>query len=420
MAKHFPAWAVLSMRPLLLFTLSVLILNGTARAAEDEGASNTFVDALLNGKPIVDIRLRYEHVDQAGLPNNANALTLRSRLGYETAAFHDIKLLFELENITAIGAEDFNDTVNGNTAFPVVADPEATELNRAQITYTGFENTTLTGGRQRILLDNQRFFGNVGWRQNEQTFDAFRIDNASLENLDASYIYIGQAQRIFGDDSAFGEFTGDTHALNATYSGLPFGDLTGYVYLIDINEIARFSSANVGFRLSGSQPLNDVTLTYAAEYAHQRDYEDNPADFNLNYYAFQGGAAYQSWSAAVGVEVLGGNGTSAFQTPYATLHAFQGFADVFLVTPPDGIQDIYASIGYVRKNVGPIDKLAFKAIYHDFNAEEIDLDYGREIDLILSATFFEHLTLLAKYANYDANGFSVDTERFWLQAQVSF
>ncbi len=296
MINHVRAWAHLPMRLKLFFAIFLISFNGAAQAADKAEPAGELADAFVNGKPLVDIRLRYEHVDQDGLPNNANALTLRTRLGFETAAFHDFKLLIEFENITTIGAEDFNDTVNGNTTFPVVADPDATELNRAQITYTGFDNTVLTGGRQRILLDNQRFFGNVGWRQNEQTFDAFRIDNTSIDNLTATYIYVGQAQRIFGDANAFGEFTGDTHALNATYGGLPFGNLTGYIYLVDINEILGLSSASYGFRFSGSRPINDVTLTYTAEFAHQQDYEDNPADFSVNYYALQAGAKYETWS----------------------------------------------------------------------------------------------------------------------------
>ncbi len=68
-------------------------------------------------------------------------------------------------------------------AYPVVADEEAYEINRFQFTNTSLPGTTLTLGRQRILLDDQRFIGNSGWRQNEQTFDAFRMVNRTVTNL---------------------------------------------------------------------------------------------------------------------------------------------------------------------------------------------------------------------------------------------
>ena len=66
---------------------------------------------------------------------------------------------------------DYNSTTNGKTTYPAVADPETYEINRLQLTNTRIPMTTVTLGRQRIVLDDQRFVGNVGWRQNEQTFD---------------------------------------------------------------------------------------------------------------------------------------------------------------------------------------------------------------------------------------------------------
>ena len=53
----------------------------------------------------------------------------------------------------------------------MVPDPRGTELNRFQITNTSLPGTRTTLGRQRIVLDDSRFVGNVGFRQNEQTFD---------------------------------------------------------------------------------------------------------------------------------------------------------------------------------------------------------------------------------------------------------
>ena len=44
---------------------------------------------------------------------------------------------------------------------------------------------------------------------------------------------------------------------------------------------------------------------------------------------------------------------TSFQTLLATLHKFQGWADKFLTTPPNGIRDLYGSAGYtLKKAVG--------------------------------------------------------------------
>ena len=128
--------------------------------------------AAADGDWILDTRLRYESVSQDGL-EDANAVTLRARLGYETPAWRGFRALAELEGVVQL-TDDFNDTVNGHTAYAVVPDPEAFELNRLQIAWSGAEGRSVVLGRQRIVLGNARFIGNVGFRQNEQTFDAAR------------------------------------------------------------------------------------------------------------------------------------------------------------------------------------------------------------------------------------------------------
>ncbi len=166
----------------VLGTTTILFSAGIALAATPAPApapevKSDFTKALTEGKILFDARYRYEYVDQDGLANNADAHTVRTRLGYETGKFYNFSALLELEDVTGLGGEDYNDTINGKTTYPVVADPEDTNINRALISYTGLPQTNLSFGRQTINLDNQRFVGAVGWRQNDQTFDAIRLKN---------------------------------------------------------------------------------------------------------------------------------------------------------------------------------------------------------------------------------------------------
>jgi hypothetical protein len=377
--------------------------------------ANDIEKAVLDGKPLLDVRLRYENVDQGGFSNDANALTVRTRFGYETADFHGLKVLVEAENVSSVSDEDYNDTTNGQTAFPVVADPETTELNRLHVTYDGVPKTVIRLGRQRIILDNARFVGNVGFRQNEQTFDAVLVQNTSIEHLTATYAFINQINRIFGNNSAVGRLDSHSHAMNATYDGINALKVTGYIYLLDVDDVPTLSSATYGGRATFSHEIaNGVKGSLTLEYASQEDHEDNPASFSHDYYLIEGSASHHGASIIVGYEVLDGDGMTAFQTPLATGHKFQGWADVFLTTPATGIEDIYVGGKYVMKDLGLIKKLVGKIVYHNFQAEVGGADYGDEIDAVLHADFEHGIYLEAKYANYFADGFATDREKIWL------
>ena len=64
---------------------------------------------------------------------------------------HGLKGLVEFEDVRAAG--DYNDGVPPAEPYPAVADPEVTELNRAQLTWTPASVATVTLGRQLIVFD---------------------------------------------------------------------------------------------------------------------------------------------------------------------------------------------------------------------------------------------------------------------------
>lgn len=386
-------------------------------------AEDSLVDAIKNGRPLINIRYRFEYVDQDGKPEDAKAHTVRTKLGYETAPFYDFSALLEFENSTTLGGESFNNTINGKTRYPVVADPEATEINQAYLTYAGIPDTRLQAGRRAIKLDNDRFVGNVGFRQNEQTFDSATIANSTLADLTAQYSYVFGVQRIFGDDSPVGDFDTSSHLIHVAYDGFEIAAISAYGYLIDLDHDAPgLSSKTFGIRVKGAYPVGEAKLLYTAEFAHQSDYANNPSNFGLPYFLIEPGVAYGGLTAKAGFESLGGNGRNAFQTPYATLHAFQGWADVFLTTPANGIQDYYASLSYVFDIDGfeVLDGLKLTGVYHLFEAEDSSADYGTEWDINISKKFYERFTLALTYANYSRDQFAADIERFWVTVAFKY
>lgn len=394
-------------------------------------AEGTFVDFFDQGKLLIDVRYRYENVDQDGFVNEANAHTLRARVGFLTGKVWDLQALIEGEGVVQFN-DDFNDLTNGNTTFPVVADAEDFQINRLQLEYSGLPQTVITVGRQRVNFDNQRFVGGVAFRQNEQTFDAARITNTSIENLNLTYIYVNQINRIFGEEGGPGAFQGalegDTHLFNAGYDIKGWGKLTGYAYWIDLEDAPQAtvpSTRTFGLRFAGKHPISDeFTALYGAEYATQSDFGDNPRSYDVDYWMLEGGVAAHGFKLIGGVESLEGNGVDRFQTPLATLHKFQGFADVFLVTPANGIVDVYGTLGYETKiaNAEPLTSITAAVTYHDFEAERGGGDLGSEWDFEVGAKFGDHWGASVKYADYDGSGVGAfaDRSKLWLSAEFTY
>lgn len=372
--------------------------------------------------PYADIRYRLELVDQDGLPRNATASTLRIRAGLKTQDWHGLSAVVEGEAILTLGAERFNDTVNGKTDFPVVADPEDVLLNQAFVRWKPDSRVELTGGRQAVNLDNQRWIGSVAWRQNDQTFDSVKVSAKPLANLSIDYLYIWLVNRVFGSDSPQGIWRdAEIHAARAGYLIKPLGTVSGYAYWLDIPSAPLQSSRTFGVRLVGEQPVASKTkLTYAFEYARQSDNGVNPLNFRHDYWLIEPGIAFGPTTLKFGYERLGGNGQSALQTPLATLHAFNGWADKFLTTPPNGLRDIYVDLGHRLTSKGPFKGTAFRLLYHDFRSTRLGIDYGNEWDALVTVPVRKNITLLAKIARYNADRFATDTAKAWFSVEARF
>lgn len=374
-------------------------------------------DGFANGKFLLDARYRFEEVDQTGLPEDAHAHTARIRIGYQTGKMQGFTLLGELEGIAHLNSA-FNDSLNGKTRRPLVTDPDGVEINRLQVEYDGVPGTVLTLGRQRINLDNQRFVGAVGFRQNEQTFDAFRVVNKSIAGLELNYALVIQTNRIFGNDSPQGEFEGTTHLLNGAYTLAPIGKISAYAYFLDLESQPLLTTRTIGARIAGKQTLDKVTLSYSGDYAHQSDYLGNPRDLSLDYIGAEVTAALGGTAVTLGMESLEGNGGRGFATPLATLHKFQGYADAFLTTPANGVVDTYGKLGHDAKlSAGPVTGLSAAIWYHDFQAERGGAKQGTEWDAELAVKFGPAITAGLKYADFDGRGALADRQKIWLSVE---
>lgn len=384
-----------------------------------------------NGTIMVDARLRYEFGDREDL-DDANSVTWRTRLGYETPAWRGLSALAEGQfNVTP--DEDAFDPypgAQGAAGKTLIADGPDVRLNRAALQYrsTAFD---VTAGRQRLILDNARFVGDVGWRQNAQMFDAVMATAKPSKQVDVTYGYLGRAVRIFGsraDLPAQRRFELNTHIVHAAWRPRPSLAMTGYTYVERVKSSPADSSSTYGGFVIGQRKLSGTALAGRAEYARQTDNGGNPAGaapFGLNYVALEGKAGFDVGKAGiavatpvVGFESLGGNGIRGFGTPLATLHAFNGWADVFLTTPPDGLHDLYLSGVFALAHA-----TSATASFHRFTAARGDTTYGHELDLLVTKKLNPWLTAVAKYAAYRGDetapaSVRPDLDRFTIQLDL--
>lgn len=372
--------------------------------------------------PTANFRARYEYGDQAD-KNASHAGTFRSRLGLLTGRFSGFQAFAEYEGTLVIDRGSYQAaSVSGlGQNKTIIADPESHELNQLWIDYDGLDFADIKAGRQGINLDNQRYVGTVAWRQNMQTFDAAALTLTPFEDTTIYYSYINQVNRIFGSqskaDPAQDDFRGNTHLIHATYTGLPIGKLNAFAYFMDLHNPAGDTNSNNSFGLSLAGPLPIDGIDYYAEYGYQTDAFDSPLDYGTHYvHGKLSASPGDVVDLAIGYERLGSDRGVGYKFPLGTNHAFNGFADKFLTTPADGLQDAYATAG---------TKLPFDSnlalFYHKFYDADGGRDYGNEVDFVLTKKIGKGLLLLGKYAYYWGNdGPYTDTNRFSVEVNYQY
>lgn len=476
----------------LTSALALALSFGTcwANAAEEvkPAAPQTLLEAIQQGKPMTNFRLRYENVDQDGYQgttptskklDTGHAFTLRSLIGWQTAPFKNFSFGVQITDV-----HEFNDNFNdrrdnqpehnngtGSASldkrqYPNIVDPGYTDINQLFVDWTGINNTRVRLGRQIVNLDNVRFVGDIAFRQNTQVFDGISILNKSIPNTEIFAAHFGKVRQITTKLR-----DGNIDIINAKYKISPTESLIGYGYFIDVENLGQnggnpaavntaaqggnglggssdipasatninptqtdASSKTFGVRLDGARKINDSwKLLYTAEYAKQDDYRGGNSLIDAHYFKLGGGAGYGNWSLRIDHEKLSSNdGKYAFQTPLGTNHLFQGWADIFLVTPRQGMEDTFITLA------GSIMKAKLYAEYHVLKSDEnfqslggkLGDKYGTEFDASVIYPFTDKLAGKIEYANFresDVYGTTLqnaarkgDKEIVWVTGMYTF
>lgn len=472
-------------------SLALLSMSQSALAEDAADSEYTLLDSIKQGKPLTSFRLRYESVNQDGLqpptivgttpnPNatknleNAEGVTLRSLIGWQTAPFRNFSFTAQAINVSKFD-DDFNDSTNSTlinsvsnqpnkVQYAKIVDPDETDINQLFVDWTGIKNTRVRLGRQQINLDNVRFIGDIGFRQVMQVFDGMTVLNKSIPDTE---IYAGHIERVKQITTEL-RSDGALDLVNVKYRISPTESLVGYAYLSgfsdlgfgrgwfgnapaaggiavgkngNINQNADQGNKVFGLRLDGVHKIDDDwKALYTAEYAKQTDYNGGDSRIDAHYYKVGGGASYGNFSLRADQELLSSNnGQYAFQTPFGTNHLFQGWVDKFLVTPLEGIKDTFVTANYKYGD------FMFFADYHVYKSDEnfnkvgggTGDKYGTEWNAAVTYNVNKNLMTKLEYGKYSEDdhyallagtansvagnrGRIRDTEKIWLTAMYTF
>ena len=358
------------------------------------------------GKFTLNARLRYEDfdLDRGNANDDRDGTSLRVRYGYKTPDFNGLTGFVEGETLTRVGGDP-------DEIHPLDEAGDGSDLNQLWVQYKHAEYGHAKFGRQIYTLDDHRFIGHVGWRQNIQTFDAATGTITPIKGLSINPFFFDQVNRVNADEVDL-----DAKGINVSYKYANWLKLTGFIYNIESDDSTQtteaFGNDTIGVRATGSYPVTeDVTLKYAFSYASQDsagDYNNtaaNQQDYdNADYYAGDVSATFMGVTVGGGFEIL----EPEFRTPLATVHKFNGFADVFATSSltgfRNGLEDIYVYAGYTIP-VG--NGVKTKVVYHEFDTESggaAGQDGGDEIDLVASYKWNKYFNTVLKYGDYSEDG----------------
>lgn len=410
-----------------------LVFSGQAFAVNNSGLDvvnkniHNWTDVLEQGETNLSFRARVERAHVSGSPLG-EAHTVKTTFRYSTPYVQSFAGLIEFNGVTGFFPGKHNPGLSIRSSKvnrPEIADPSGATFHRAFLSYNGFDDTVIVGGRQYIELDNGRFVSNYPFRQSPTTFDAISFTNRSVDDLEFFYAYFWQVNTPYANATVpLASRRNYSHLINASYKGLPFGSIIGYAYLINDKDLNTNSSRTAGARFSDTRALENMKFSYHLEYALQKSAYNNPVGYTGKYYHFGFNNQFTSvgpveaFNILGGYEILTGDSRSVskqFRTPLANLHEFQGMVGKFTTIPNSGIRDIYlgTSVDY--------EGLLGKVMYHRFKPESGSGRLGYEWDFTLDKQLDEHYSAgvgLATFVGNSRNN-TRNSNRMWLSLSAS-
>ncbi|WP_299527216.1 alginate export family protein [uncultured Lutibacter sp.] len=270
-------------------------------------------------------------------------------------------------------------------------------------------NFSVKLGRQEIIYDDSRMFGNVGWAQQGRSHDAaiFKFGNENYK-LDLGIAYNQDAEALFGNlYTVAGNYKAMQYAwFHKDWSNVKasFLFLNNGLQNVAAEEIRYSQTLGTNLNFKASSNLNVAVNAYlqSGKDVADRDLSAYLVGLDLGY------KASDKVNLGLGLEIQSGNAydgdaseNKAFTPFYGTNHKFNGFMDYFYVgnhANSVGLVDIYAKIG---TKLG--EKSSLTAFIHNFSAQSeiangVDKSLGTELDLVYSHKLNNDVSIGAGYS----------------------
>ena len=221
------------------------------------------------------------------------------------------------------------------------SDDKASALHETWAAYIPNNKISFKFGRQEIVYDDHRIFGNVGWAQQARSHDAFLFKyTPNADNkLDIGFALNADSQsnvdNLYSNAADYKSFQyawyhGDFNAIGVSFLLLN----TGIEYLdIDASQTIDYMQT-IGPRLTYKSGKFNANVS-----AYLQTGKSLNNDVSTSYFA--GNIGYKvtkEWSLGLGMEQLSGKDSNASSTDiksfaplFGTNHKFNGFMDYFYV-----------------------------------------------------------------------------------------
>jgi hypothetical protein len=413
----------------------LLALPACAGAQEDSPlVALTLGEAVRDGTLLLQVRPRYTWVDQDGQPDAAYWSSVRTTLGWQTLEYRGFSALAEVINVGRMASDNGLDYKDGPAYsgdwgagwswwsgmgyargyYPLVQDPNVTDVNRLYLEYLAWGHSSVRAGRQTVRIDNQRFIGDYDFGQLPQALDGVTLDSRPLHGVRLLYGYYAHVRNAYDAN-----WDTSINAVNLQYELSPLLKVAGYGYFQNQRRTGSLtgfddnSNKIYGARAWGGWRIRDrVELLYSAELAEQRDLAGGDSRIDAGYQRYGAGLQVGPAYARVDWEQLGSNqGVYGFQTPLGSTQLFTGRADLFATTPTVGLEDLRGTLG---ADIGPVRA---RLEFHSFRSDDRDWDLGHEWDVGVTWRIMRRLSASLDYADYQAGDAAAglrDTQKVWV------
>lgn len=353
-----------------------------------------------------EIRPRYENKHgyksllNTGV-NGANFISQRTRINFKFQQ-DKLKIGVSLQNVRVWG-----------DVSTLASKDNANAFHEAWAEVSLADNFKLKLGRQEIIYDDSRIFGNVGWAQQARSHDAAiaKVKTSKNSVLDLGFALNSDSRAgadiLYSNVAGYKTFQYAWYHVKATTFSLSLLALnTGVEFLVNPNEQKVNYSQTIGGR--GTYKLDNFNFD-GSIYLQGGKLQANKIAATY----FGGNIKFKAsnkFVVGLGGEYLSGKDTNdtstkikSFNPIFGTNHKFNGWMDYFYVGNHGnsvGLVDLYATFMYKK------DKFSAKLIPHIFSSAadiykggtKMSTSLGTEIDLTIGYKIANNITFSAGYS----------------------